>query len=290
MAAQRLRERLGRGFLISGNAYGTALEPMGLAPGQCPDLWNLERPEAVASVHRAYVEAGCDIIQSNTFAAGNPISAAKWGLRERLGELIAAGVRLAKEAAKDRAFVFVTTSPTGALLEPYGALSPDAARAAFEEQAQLAAAAQPDALLYETFFAIEELEIAVRAAKATGLPVVATMTFDQGGRTSMGVSPQQAARALEAAGADVIGANCGTGPAAMEPVALALREATERPVMAQPNAGMSRLVAGRTEFPGTPEELADFAERMVAAGIKIVGGCCGTTPEHLRAVVKRLRR
>ena len=289
MAAYRLLQRLEGGFLICDGAYGTTLQAAGLPPGACPDLWTLERPDAVADAHRAFAAAGCDILQTNTFAAGNRIAAAKSDLQERVAELIEAGVRLAREAAGESGLVICTTAPTGQLLQPYGPLDPDEVREAFEEQAAAAASAKPDGLLYESFFAVEEAEIAVRAAKATGLPVLATMTFEESGRTVMGASPEQAVAALEAAGADVIGVNCSVGPAAMEPVALAMRAATDRPVMAQPNAGMPQLVQGRTVFPGTPGELADFAEHMVAAGVNIVGGCCGSTPEHMRAVVRRLR-
>jgi 5-methyltetrahydrofolate--homocysteine methyltransferase len=280
--------RLGDGPLIGDGAMGTMLEAAGLPAGSCRELWNVEQPDKVLAVHRAYVEAGADIIETNTFFGGNRIQLAKWGLEERAREFVHAAVRLAREAAGDR-IVSVSIGPTGEVLAPLGNLDPAQAADAFRGQAAVAAEAGVDAATIETFYALDEIKLAVEAALAAGLPVMATMTFEPSGRTMMGVAPADAARALTDYGAAVVGANCGTGPELMLPVVEAMLAATDRPIMVQPNAGMPRLVGGKTTFPATPETMADYAERFVALGVKLIGGCCGTTPDHIRAMARRIR-
>ena len=284
----RFVDRLGRGVLIGDGAMGTMLEAAGLAPGSCRELWNVEHPEKVAAVHRAYAEAGADMIETNTFFGGNRIQLAKWGLADRVAQFNEAAVRLAREAGED-VIVSVSMGPTGEVLAPLGNLEPGRAAEAFREQAEAAARAGAQAATVETFFALEEIKLAVEAAVAAGLPVMATMTFEPGGRTMMGVAPADAARALTDHGATVVGANCGTGPERMLGVAQEMLAATDRPIMVQPNAGLPRLVGGKTVFPETPEVMADYAERFAQMGVRIIGGCCGTTPEHIRAIAQRVK-
>jgi 5-methyltetrahydrofolate--homocysteine methyltransferase len=281
--------RLNQGILIGDGAMGTMLEAAGLRPGSCRELWNVEHPDRVAAVHRAYIEAGADIIETNTFFGGNRIQLTKWGLEERVQEFNQAAVRLAKQAADYGVIVSVSMGPTGEVLAPLGNLDPAEAADAFREQALAAAAAGADAATVETFYALDEIKLAIEAAVAAGLPVMATMTFEPSGRTMMGVSPADAARALTDYGATVVGANCGTGAEHMLAVAEAIIAATARPVMTQPNAGMPRLVDGKSVFPDTPEMTAGFAERFAQLGVRIIGGCCGTTPEHIRAVAQRVK-
>jgi len=285
----KFRDRLSEGVLIGDGAMGTMLEAAGLAAGSCRELWNIEHPEKVLAVHRAYAEAGADIIETNTFFGGNPIQLAKWGLQGRAQEFNQAAVRLAREAAGERIIVSVSMGPTGEVLAPLGNLDPARAAEAFREQAAAAASAGADAATIETFYALEEIKLAVEAALAAGLPVMATMTFEPSGRTMMGVAPDAAARALTDYGATVVGANCGTGPEPMLAVVEAMLAVTDRPVMAQPNAGVPRLVDGRSVFLETPEAMAEHASRFAGMGVKIIGGCCGTTPEHIRAIARRVR-
>jgi 5-methyltetrahydrofolate--homocysteine methyltransferase len=296
----RLVDWLNRGVLIGDGAMGTMLEAAGLAPGSCRELWNVEHPEKVAAVHRAYVAAGANIIETNTFFGGNRIQLAKWGLEERVAEFNQAAVRLAREAADghpehsrrpadSEVIVSLSVGPTGDVLAPLGNLDPGRAADAFREQAEAAVQAGADAATVETFYALDEIKLAVGAALAAGLPVMATMTFEPGGRTMMGVAPAEAARALTDYGATVVGANCGTGPEPMLAVAQEMLAATDRPIIVQPNAGMPRLVGGKTVFPESPEVMAEYAERFARMGVRIIGGCCGTTPEHIRAIAQRVR-
>jgi len=301
----RFVDRLSRGVLIGDGAMGTMLEAAGLAPGSCRELWNIEHPEQVIAVHRAYVEAGADIIETNTFFGGNRIQLGKWGLGERAAEFNEAAVKLARAAAcpacpersrgelsrggGEEVIVSVSMGPTGEVLAPLGNLDPGPAADAFREQAEAAARAGADAATVETFFALEEIKLAIEAAAAAGLPVMATMTFEPGGRTMMGVRPADAARALTDYGATVVGANCGTGSERMLALAQEMMAATDRPIMVQPNAGLPRLVGGKTVFPETPEVMAEYAGRFAEMGVRIIGGCCGTTPEHIRAMAQRVK-
>jgi 5-methyltetrahydrofolate--homocysteine methyltransferase len=270
---------------------GTSLTRSGAArPGAPVEVLNEKRPEAVKAAHRAFLEAGSDIIQTNTFQ-GNATSLGREGLAERAVELNRAGAALAREVAGNRAYVAGSIGPTGGVLEPYGELAEDAARVAFEEQAQALFEAGVDFFIVETFSAVEEAVIAVRAAAATGLPVAASLAFEPSGRTSFGVTPQRGAEELAAAGAEVVGANCGTiSPSEMVEIARQFREATDLPLIAQPNAGRPQQTATGVVYPEAPEGMAEAAGELVALGATIVGGCCGSTAEHIRAIAARVHR
>ena len=287
--ADQLDQRLRQDFLIGDGGMGTRLRAEPLRPGESEELLNVERPGPVRAAHRAFLDAGSEVIQTNTFQ-GNAVSLARRGLAERTRELNRAGVALAREVAGDRAFVAGTIGPTGAVLQPYGDLPEEAARAAFSEQAQALAEGGVDFFIVETFTAIEEIRLAVAAAADTGPPVAASMAFDPSGRTAFGVSPQQAAEQLEAAGATLVGANCGTiSPSEMVDILALFREATSLPLLAQPNAGRPQQTAAGVTYPEPPEGLADAAQRFRDLGAAVIGGCCGSTPDHIRAIVKRLR-
>ena len=282
---ERLRQG---GPLLGDGAMATMLQEMGLTGGDAPELWNVENPDAVQAVYRGYAEAGCHIITTNTFG-GTTARLKMHNLQDRLGELNAAGVRLARAVADEADDVLVGASvgPTGELLDPLGVLTLEEAIALFAEQVAVLAEAGADFILTETMSDLQEVEAAVRAVQqATELPVVCLLTFDTNLHTMMGVSPKQAVETLAAWGVQVIGANCGNGPAEIQTVMTEMVE--HRPpgvvLYAQSNAGLPVLRGGDVYYDGTPEVMADYARQMQALGVDVIGGCCGTTPTHLRAM------
>ena len=285
-------ERLAAGGpVVTDGAWGTQLQQRGLAVGACPDAWNLTQPEKVAEVARAYVEAGSQVVLTNTFGA-NRFVLARHGLAEKVAEINRAGVEISRRAADGRAKVFASIGPSGVMLM-MGKVSEAELQAAFAAQAEAIAEAGADAVVVETMSDPAEARLAVAAARAAGLPVVACMTFDSGpnkDRTMMGTTPEQAAQELTAAGADVIGANCGQGIAGFVEICRRLHAATDGPVWIKPNAGLPELVDGRTVYRQTPEQFAAYVPQLVAAGAGFIGGCCGSTPEFIKAVRERLRR
>jgi 5-methyltetrahydrofolate--homocysteine methyltransferase len=284
------RHRLRDSFLIKDGAMGTLLSAEGREAGRSLELLNVEEPERVQAAHRAYVEAGADLIETNTFQGSRPALDGH-GLADRTAELNQAGARLAREAAGEATLVAGSIGPTGRILEPYGEYPESDARDAFAEQAAALAEGGVDLFVVETFSALEEIRLAIAAAAETGLPIVASMAFDPIGRTSFGVTPGQAAEQLAAAGAVAVGANCGTiSPLEMVEILAAFKEATSLPLTAQPNAGRPRQTESGVEFPEKPEAMAETAGRFRELGVAIIGGCCGSTPRHIAAIAGRLRR
>ncbi|MGD0650700.1 MAG: homocysteine S-methyltransferase family protein, partial [Verrucomicrobiia bacterium] len=258
----------------------------GLAAGEFPDVWNLTRPENVAEVARAYVEAGSRVILTNTFGA-NRLRLAETGFADRVVAINEAGARLSREAACNRASVFASMGPTGRMLMAVEA-NPEEISAAFREQAAALACGGADGLVVETMSDLAEAKLAVAAAKETGLPVVACMVFDSGkekDRTIMGTTPEEAAAGLVEAGADVIGANCGQGIAGFVKICERLKSAAAgRPVWIKANAGLPELKNGKPFYRTTPSEFAAFVPALLKAGADFIGGCCGTSPEFIRAI------
>jgi len=285
---EQLKRRLSEGVLVADGAMGTILSAGGHEPGKSLDLLNVEDPDLVRAVHRGYVQAGSELILTNTFQGSRP-SLERHNLANRAAELNAAGAALAREVAGADVFVGGDIGPTGKILEPYGDYPTESARAAFAEQAQALAEAGVDCLVLETFSSLDEIRIAVEAAADLGLPVFASMAFDPSGRTAFGVTPQQAAEQLQAAGADVVGANCGTiSPEEMIGIIAGFLDVTSLPLIAKPNAGRPQQTASGVIYPEEPESMAEAAGRLRQAGATIIGGCCGSTPDHIRAIAARL--
>lgn len=281
---QALRERV----LVLDGAMGTMLQERGLAPGGCPEEMNLTAPEVVAGIHREYAEAGAEILVTNTFG-GSRFKLAHYGLEKRVAQINAKAVEIARRAAGDGRFVAASIGPTGRFLEPVGDASFDEMVEAFGEQAAAFARAGADLITLETFLDIRELRAAVVACREfAGLPVMAMMTFDDGGRTVLGTPPEAAAVTLDALGVDVIGSNCGLGPEGILSVLEKMRAVTSLPLISQANAGLPELRDGQTVFPGTPAEMTIHHDQLVAMGVRVIGGCCGTTPTHIRAIRQAL--
>ncbi|MBZ5544155.1 MAG: homocysteine S-methyltransferase family protein [Acidobacteriia bacterium] len=286
-----LQDLLSHAPVITDGALGTQLLARGLASGECPDTWNLSRPADVEEVIRSYVDAGSEIVLTNTFRA-NRIALAGYGLAGKIEDLNLAGVEIARRAAAGRAAVFASVGPSGKMLAA-GEVAEADLRQAFSEQAQILAAAGVDGFAIETMSDLEEAKVAVATLRATGLPVVVSLVFDSGkekDRTMTGVTPEKAAEELTAAGADVIGANCGRGIAGYISVCQRLHASTDRPIWIKPNAGLPEMFEGKVVYRTTPEEFASFIPALLQAGASFIGGCCGTGPDFIRAAGDTLRR
>jgi 5-methyltetrahydrofolate--homocysteine methyltransferase len=267
--------------LVFDGATGTMLQRLGLKPGGCPDELCLKNPELVKKVHRVYVEAGSDIVTTNTFGA-NRAKLEEYSLEGALRDINIAAARCAREAIGDRRFVAGGLGPTGRFVEPVGDMPFEDALAIFSEQARALKEGGADLIIIETMMDIKEMKAAIMGAKSTGLPVVATMTFDETMRTVLGTPPESFAIMAAALGADCIGANCSLGIEGIYKAVLAMSKVVSIPLIAQPNAGLPMLKGTETVFPASPEEMAAFVPKLVEAGVRVLGGCCGTTPEHIK--------
>jgi 5-methyltetrahydrofolate--homocysteine methyltransferase len=286
MTRQEFLALLKEKVLVFDGAMGTMLQSMSDSPLCCPDIYNLEYPELVEEVHRQYVNAGCHIVQINTFGA-NRVKLAAHGLAGMTEDINIRGVQIARKATQGKVLVAGNIGPMGQLLEPFGGVTCDEAYDCFYEQASLLVSAGVDLVKIETMTDLHEAKIAVRAARDAGaLPIICSLTYEAGLRTLTGTDPETAAVVLESAGVDVLGTNCGFGPEAMTQILRLQCTLTQIPLLVQPNAGLPRFAAGRTHYDLTPEEYARHAVPSVEAGAAIVGGCCGTTPDHIRLVVR----
>jgi 5-methyltetrahydrofolate--homocysteine methyltransferase len=288
-------ERLRAGEVLVGDGgLGTQLIERGLRPGEAPESLNLARPEVLEEVARRYLEAGADFVTTNSFG-GSPARLARYGLEARTEAVNRAAVEAVRRAVGDRAYVAASVGPSGHVLKPYGDADPAAIAAGYERQIHALAQAGADLVIVETMIDLVEAVLAVRAARAVapGVPVVATMTFEQTPRgfyTVMGASIERAAGELAAAGADVVGSNCGNGSETMVEVAREFRACTPLPVAIQPNAGLPEPRGDRVFYPETPEFMAEHARALRALGVSVIGGCCGTTPAHVRAIRQAVSR
>jgi homocysteine S-methyltransferase len=268
---------------------GTMLYAKGVFINKSFDALNLTQPELVEAVHRDYVAAGADIIETNTFG-GNRIKLSSFGLGDKLQAINAEGVRIARRAAGDRAYVAGAIGPLGIRIEPWGKTGVDEAREYFREQAQALADAGVDLFILETFRDLNEIGAAIEAVRSvSGLPIVAQMTTEEDGNTLDGTPPERFAPELERRGATVLGVNCAVGPAPMLETIERMEAVTRLRLSSQPNAGKPRDVEGRNIYLCSPEYMASYARRFVMHNVRIVGGCCGTTPEHIRQIKAAVR-
>ena len=272
-------------------AWGTELERQGLLSGKVPELLNAEKPAAIEAIARNYVEAGSEIILTNTFGA-NRFVLERHDASERVEELVVAGVRISRKAADGRAKVFASIGPTGKIVM-MGGISAEQLSKAFRETAAVIDGARPDAIVLETFAELEELKLALQAVKTVSkLPVIACMTFsagEDGSSTIMGNTPEELAATAEEYGAAGVGANCGIGPDVYLRVAQRLGALTNLPLWIKPNAGLPQAGAdGKTRYPVGLEEFASYVPQFIEAGVTFLGGCCGTTPAHIRAMKRAL--
>lgn len=274
--------------LVANGAMGTMLAAAGLKLTNSAQA-NLDHPDLVRDIYRQYAEAGATVFQSNTFAA-NAVMLGHAGLQARHDEANELGYRLAREAVGEAAYVAANFGPTGEMLRPLGVMSADEVAAVFERQARVLLPLNPDLVLLETFEALDELEAAVAGIRAAGLsvPLAITFSFSQpSGRSMMGVTPRQAAEQIVQLGADLIGANCGL-PEVTIAALREMAEVTDKPLIVQANAGLPELRDGEACFSGTPDDSAGMALEAAALGARVIGGCCGTTPAHIRAMARAL--
>ncbi len=285
-------------ILVCDGAMGTELFLAGLGKDECGEEWNLSLPDRVLGIQRRYVEAGADCLITNTFGASR-IMLSRHGLEGRIGEINQAGARIAREAFGAKpGFVLGDIGPLGVLLEPYGDLPVDQARAVLEEQAGALVGSGVDAIIIETQTALEELGIAIDAARKVGAPcVIASLAYDLmqdrvSYRTMMGVSPEQAAKFVEERGANIVALNCGTGMdmEGAARVARLYRSSCGLPIMVQPNAGQPIMENNRAVYRQGPSDMAREVPAALAAGVGIVGSCCGSTPEHTREIRRMVDR
>ncbi|MCS6858931.1 MAG: homocysteine S-methyltransferase family protein, partial [Abditibacteriales bacterium] len=281
------RLRAGETLMLDG-ATGTMLQAAGLPRGGCPELWNETEPAKVKAIPAAYAAAGSDIVLTNTFG-GNRLRLKEYDLADKVVHLCTLGVQLARAAVGEDVLIAASMGPCGQTIEPYGDLSFEEAKDVYAEAARALAAAGADAIEVETFLGVMDAQPAIAAVKDnTKLPVVCTIVFERG-RSYEGDTPADAAKRLRDLGADVVGANCGNGPADYLPVMEQMRAAVEGFLVVKPNAGMPRLVGDDIVYDVTPGEMAQWAERFKAIGVNIIGGCCGTTPEHIQAMAQRVK-
>ena len=294
-----LAERIKKGLFLLDGAMGTQLMARGIEAGKCNEYLNIERPDVIFNIHSEYVNAGSDAIITNTFGA-NEYALRRHGLEDRADEINTAAVKTARRAAGEGKYVLGDIGPSGEFLEPLGDVKPDELKNAFARQVKVLSEAGVDGFIIETMTAIDEMLIAIEAVKSVcELPVLASMSFDRAGedyRTMMGVDVETAVTKIASLGVDAIGFNCGT-LSLDEYVGLAGRFASavkglnkETAILAEPNAGKPELIEDKVVYNVSAEEFAEAAEKIHLAGVNIIGGCCGTGPEHICAAAKRLKQ
>lgn len=288
---RRFLERIKNGeTLLCDGAQGTMLFQRGLDSGKCPESVNLDRPEWLKEIARLYVDAGADIVTTNTFGA-SPLKLAQYDLEPKTQAINETGVQAVREAAGAAAFVGASVGPSGKILKPYGDTDPEAVYASFHQQARYLVEAGVDLVLVETMIDLSEAKLAVKAVKdaSPDMPVTAAMTFDSTPRgffTIMGTNIEQAATGLAEAGADIVGSNCGNGIENMIQIAADFRNHTDLPLIIQSNAGLPKTTDGKLVYDETPAFMAEKARELMELGVSVIGGCCGTTPEHIGALRK----
>ena len=282
-------ERIKSGeILVSDGAMGSFLFEKGLKPGQCPELLNLTEPKLLEEIASLYLQAGADLIQTNTFGA-SPLKLANYNLDAKTTEINKAGVEIVKKVTANKAYISGSCGPSARILEPYGDITADQMYNNFEKQLAALIDAGVNVICIETMTDLQEALIAVKAAKAISpeIPVMATMTFDKilkGYFTVMGVSIESAVKGLTEAGADIIGSNCGNGIDTMLDIAKQFKKLTDLPILIQSNAGIPQNINGQIKYPESPSYFAERMYQLIESGISIIGGCCGTTPDHVKEI------
>jgi 5-methyltetrahydrofolate--homocysteine methyltransferase len=274
--------------LVADGAMGTQIQALGLPPGGCPEIWNIERPDIIRAIHERYIDAGARLIETNTFGATR-LKMDAYGLGDRVADYTGAAVEIALRAAEGRAAVAVSFGPIGHLVEPIGEISFEQAQELFAEEARAARSAGASLAIIETMLDVQEVRAAIFACRDAGLDIIAEMTFGQDGRAFTGTEPEAAVVILEALGAGVVGANCSLGPDGLRGVVERMAKVATVPVCVMANAGLPVLEDGETRFPLSAPGFADWAPKLVEAGASIVGSCCGSTPEYTRLIAGALR-
>ncbi len=288
---------LSQKIMVIDGAMGTMLQQYGLKAGEIPEIWNITHPDIVKEIHSSYLEAGADIILTNTFGA-NGLKLQKLGYRDRLSEFNKKAVKLAREVAdKYREvhqmpiFIAGSIGPSGEILGPCGLIKDEEVYTGYEEQVRVLVSSGIDFILLETFYDLNEISIALKAVKEiSDLPVFASMTFDESLKTIYGISPEKAVKVLFQEGADGVGANCGSGLETLYKVISQMRTMTGAPLLVKPNAGIPYIENNRIIYPATPQEMAEYTEKFIQLKVNIIGGCCGTTSEHIRAMAKIIKK
>jgi len=292
---EEIKEQLNKRTLLLDGAMGTMLQAYGLKSGECSEQWNISHPQVVQKIHQEYIKAGADITLTNTFGA-NRIKLKSFGREDdilkinKIAVSIAKGVIDKEGSLEKRIFIAGSVGPTGKILEPYGDLKVSEVYRNYKEQAVILEKAGVDLIILETFYDLEEIKIALKAVKEnTDLMVIASMTFDKNLKTIYGVDPERAVMVLENEGADGVGANCGTGPEVLYKVLKIMKKASKTYLIVEPNAGMPELIKDKVVYPASLKIMADYTEKFVKLGLNLIGGCCGTTPSHIKAMSDKIK-
>jgi len=281
--------------LLLDGAMGTMLYRNGLKSGDCPEEWNISNSQVIENIHKEYIKAGSDIILTNTFGA-NGIKLSNYGKEKEVKIINESAVSICRNAIDScnifdkNIYIAGSIGPTGKLLEPYGDLSVEKAYEAYSEEAVILEKSGVDMIVLETFFDLEEIKAALKAVKKnTNLMVFASMTFDKNLKTIYGITPEKAVLTLENEGADGVGANCGIGPEIMYEILKLMKKVSTKYLLVEPNAGLPELVNGKIFYPASPEKMANYAKKYKELKVNIIGGCCGTTPLHIRTMSDKMK-
>ena len=278
--------------LVSDGAWGTILQSKGLKPGDCPEEWNVSHKAEIKSIPEAYIHAGAEMVLTNTFG-GSPFKLENFGLADQTEAFNRDGVQISRDAAGKEVIVAASVGPTGKFLEPLGDVSAEKMEENFKRQISAQIAGGADTILIETMSDLGEAVTALKVAKRiSDLPVMVTLTFEkgkQGFRTMMGVSVKQAVEILTESGANIIGTNCGNGIEQIIDIIAEMRQYTDKFLVAHPNAGLPKLIDGKTVFDQSPVDMAQHIPALIKAGANIIGGCCGTTPDHIAEIAKQVQ-
>ena len=292
---EKIKEQLNKRPLLLDGAMGTMLQVYGLKSGECSEGWNISHPQVVQKIHQEYIKAGADVILTNTFGA-NRVKLSSFNRQNDVIEINRSAMEIAKEAIKKakelgkKVLLAASVGPTGKILEPYGLLSLKEVYENYKEQVAILEKIGVDLIILETFYNLEEIKTALKEVKENSdLMVIASMTFDKNLKTIYGVDPERAVIVLENEGADGVGANCGIGPKVLYKVLKIMKKVSKTYLMVEPNAGMPELVKGKVVYPASPKIMANYTEKFVKLGLNLIGGCCGTTPLHIKAMSDKIK-